>query len=321
MKLIWNYATDVLTLPAALVDHLEKATKKDIRILLALAADPAARIDLEAAISALCARASLSEGEVDAALSFWRGAGILLLDREEAAQQPAAEPVAEPPRPTVRVIADKGLPSYSYEELSEVLERRGEMATLINECQNAFGKIFNNREVAVIAGMVDYLGLEGEYILLLLEHCMRMEKKSMRYVEKMAISLHDEGILGAQELEERLHRIEVMASAGGKIRAMFGISSRALTTKEQGIIEKWICTMQFPDEVLQKAYEITVDTTGKAAIPYANSILERWYAEGYRTLEDVEAAIADYRRKKNEGKGSFDVDDFFEAALKRTYGK
>ena len=322
MKLIWNYATDVLTLPAVLVDHLEKATKKDIRILLALAADPLARIDLSAATAALPGRLGLGEREIDAALSFWRGTGILLLDEGdgEADQAPAAT-AAEPPERAVRMIADKGLPSYSSDELAQVLERRGELAFLINECQNTFGKIFNTAEVAVIAGMVDYLGLEGEYILLLLEHCQRMEKKSMRYVEKMAISMHDEGILGAEELEARLHRIEVMASAGGKIRAMFGIESRALTTKEKGMIEKWLCTMQFSEDVLQKAYEITVDTTTKPSIPYANAILERWYANGYRTLEDVEAAIADYRRKKNEGKGSFDVDDFFEAALKRTYGK
>ena len=87
------------------------------------------------------------------------------------------------------------------------------------------------------------------------------------------------------------------------------------------MIEKWVCTMQYPTEVLQKAYEITVDTINKPAIPYAHTILERWYSEGYRTLEDVEKAIAEYRRKKDEGKSSFDVDDFFEAALKRTYGK
>ena len=321
MKLIWNYGTDVLTLPATLVQHLDKATKKDLRVLFSLAADPRARIDLDAAVDATARALSLSRAEIETSLSFWRGTGILLAEDGQGAttQQEKTAPVQE--SAPVRVVTERGLPVYSSEELAGVLERRREMQALIDECQRAFDKIFNMSEVGTIAGLVDHLGLSAEYILLLLSHCRRMEKKSLRYAEKMAITLHDDGVDSAEELEARLHRIEVMATAMGKIRAMFGLTSRSLTTKEKAMIEKWICTMQYPDEVVQKAYEITIDTINKPSIPYANTILERWHGEGYRTLEDVEKAIAEYRRKKDEGKSSFDVDDFFEAALKRTYGK
>ena len=148
-----------------------------------------------------------------------------------------------------------------------------------------------------------------------------MEKKSLRYAEKMALTLHDEGITECSVLEDRLQRIELMASSIGKIRAMFGLSSRALTAKEKAMVENWVCQMQYSDSVLRLAYETTVNAINKPSIPYANTVLERWYAEGYRTVEDVERALAEYRRKKTEGNGSFDVDDFFEAALKRTYGE
>lgn len=88
------------------------------------------------------------------------------------------------------------------------------------------------------------------------------------------------------------------------------------------MVERWVCQMQYSDDVLRLAYETTVNATNDASIPYANTILERWYAEGYRTVQDVERALAEYRRKKAEGgNSSFDVDDFFEAALKRTYGE
>lgn len=323
MKLIWNFGTDALMLPAAVADHIDKATKKDLRVLLSLAADPRARIDLDAAVAALCDKLSLSKGEIEASLSFWRGTGLLLADEGETGSSAQNKPTSarQEQGAPVRVVSERGLPIYSSEELAGVLERRAELGALVDECQRTFDKIFNMSEVGMIAGLVDHLGLSGEYILLLLTHCRRMEKKSLRYAEKMALTLHDEGVDSAEELEARLHRIEVMATAVGKIRAMFGISSRSLTTKEKGMIESWVCTMQYPDEVLQKAYEITVDTINKPSIPYANTILERWYSEGYRTIEDVENAIAEYRRKKDEGKSSFDVDDFFEAALKRTYGE
>ena len=320
MKLTFHYGTEVLTLPAALAEHVDKATKKDLRVLLALAADPLARIDPDAACRALESKLSLSAREVDAALAFWRGTGILVTAETEGEAAPILTEKT-PTAPMPRVVADKGLPVYSSDELAGVLERRRELAALVNECQRVFGKIFNNSEVATIAGLVDYLGLDGEYILLLLAHCVRMEKKSMRYVEKTAISLHDEGVLDAKALEERLHRIELMAGAMGRIRKKFGIASRELTTREKKYIEKWICVMQYSDDVLQIAYDITVHATGNASVAYTNTILERWYAEGYRTADEVQAAITEYRQKKQGASASFEVDDFFEAALKRSYGE
>ena len=77
------------------------------------------------------------------------------------------------------------------------------------------------------------------------------------------------------------------------------------------MIENWICTMQYGTEVIRLAYDATVDAIGKPSIAYANTILERWYAEGYRTVDDVTAAMEAYRRQKLGG-SSFDIDDFFE---------
>jgi DnaD/phage-associated family protein len=321
MKLCFTYGNDALMLPVQVVQHVDKANKKDIKVLLTLAAEPMARVDLATGCRIVAERLALSEREVDAAIAFWRGAGVIsALDEGDVAA--AAAPVTpEPQQQTTepRVIADGGLPAYSSTELSGLLERRRELASLVDECQRVFGKIFNTREVSQIAGMVDYLGFEGDYILSLLSHCVRMEKKSLRYAEKMALSLHDEGITECAVLEEHLQRIELMASSMGKIRAMFGLASRALTAKEKSMVERWVCQMQYGDDVLRLAYETTVNAINKPSIPYANTILERWYAEGYRTMADVEKALAEYRRKKTEG--SFDVDDFFEAALKRTYGE
>ncbi len=316
MKLMPNYGKGVVVLPCTLVEHIEKATKRDISILLELCAMPLSFLDLDAAATTLAANMKISVDEVHAAICFWKGTGVVCVEQGEGALAPPAPVVCTP-----IALPDKGLPHYNSEELSAILQRRGELSTLINDAQQAFGKVFNTGEIAVIAGLVDYLGLEEEYILLLLTHCRSMGKKSLRYVEKKAIELHDQGVHGVAELEEKLHRIEVMASAVGRIRSLFGITSRALTSKEKAMVERWICVMQFDDDMLVRAYEITVDTKGEASMAYTNGILERWYAEGYRSLQDVERAVAEYQRKK-AGKGSsFDVDEFFEAALKRTYGE
>lgn len=323
MSLQFVYGNGVLVLPAAVVPHLHRATKKDVSVLMALALEPTLMTDMEHARSHVAAALSLSTGEVEAAIGFWRGVGVLTACEQEGAVDPVqAVPAVQVEEKTApKVVADGGLPVYSTEELAGVLERRQGLSALIDECQRVMGKVFNTREINLIAGLRDYLELEEEYIILLLSHCVRMEKKSLRYVEKMAISLHDEGVTAASDLEERLQRIEIMSSAIGRIRTMFGLNSRALTAKEKGMVEAWLCSMRYDDDVLRAAYEVTVNAIGKASIPYTNSVLERWYAAGYRTLEDVERAIVAYKQEKNNARGSFDVDDFFEAALKRSYGE
>lgn len=352
MKLKFHYRGGALVLPDTVLDQMNRATDQDLRILLALAANPYTAVDAGRAIEEVAGRLSLVPATVEVSLSFWRGAGVLGTEEETAGTgagkeqkngkpgkpaRPAAPAGAghssgngkkpgkasaqgAEPNPETVLIPEKGLPVYTTEEMDRILADNQPMQGLLNAAQQVFGKIFNTAEFSVVIGMVDHLGFDGDYVLLILSHCRRMNKKSIRYAEKLALALHDEGITDARTLEEHLHNIEQMAEAQGQIRQMFGIGARQLTTKEKNMTEKWVSVMGFPMEVIRKAYEITVDSTKDhtASIPYANTILERWHAEGYRTAGDVDAALAEYKKKKDGG--ALDVDGFFDAALKRTYG-
>ncbi len=338
MKLKFVYRGGALVLPDTVLDKMGRANEQDLRILLALAANPYTATDARRAIGEVAGRLSLEVATVEVSLSFWRGTGVLGAEEDETpatgkekrtekktvgapAPQKGSGAAKEPDAGKAAVlIPEKGLPVYTAEELEQIIAGSQPMKELLNAAQQVFGKIFNTAEFSVVVGMVDHLGFDGEYVLLILSHCRRMNKKSIRYAEKVALSLHDEGITDARSLEEHLHGIERMAQAQGQIRQMFGIGARSLTTKEKGMVEKWVGTMGFSMEVIRKAYEITVDSTKEhtPSIPYANTILERWHAAGYRTAGEVDAALAEY--KKNKDNGALDVDGFFDAALKRTYG-
>ena len=75
----------------------------------------------------------------------------------------------------------------------------------------------------------------------------------------------------------------------------------------------------FDFDVITKAYEITVNATGKASIPYANAILEKWYSEGLKTVEQVEAYLSKAAEEKESAGQSFELDEFFNAAISRSY--
>lgn len=323
MKYIINYGSKVAVVPEKALEVSARAGAVELRVLLGLCA-----LGGSVDIKKLARSLSCSEDDVKSALAFWRGAGIIELgdSKEVASEEPAAEVAAASQKPEEKTVeaakklrrADE-LPQYTSDQLSDILEQRKETATLIDECQHIMGKVFNVKEINVLMGLVDYLELDCEYIMMLLTYCVSLGKKTLHYAEKLAFALYDAGITTGEQLSAELRRRELASDAEGKIRTLFGVGERAFTTKEKKFISSWINDMNYSIEIIEKAYEVTADATGKGSFPYANTVLERWNAAGLRTLEEIEAS---YKKSGSESPavGSFDTDSFFEAAVRRSLG-
>ena len=182
-------------------------------------------------------------------------------------------------------------------------------------------KLFNPVEVNKIVALSDYLKLENEHILMLCAYCKNKGKGSVHYIEKTAFSLYNEGIDSLQKFEEYMKAEEHFAEMETKIRSLFGMGDRSMTASEKSHIRQWTGEWAQSFEMIEKAYEITVENTGKMSIKYLHKILSNWHEEGYRCLEEVEEALEKYKKGKEQsaGVGSFDTDEFFEAALRRSY--
>ena len=161
---------------------------------------------------------------------------------------------------------------------------------------------------------------------MLLAHCARIGKKTLRAIEKYAIRLVDQGINTPAALEEEFRIVETVRSFEGQIRAMFGMQARSLTSKEEKFLRDWI-SYGYDVEIIRLAYEITVNAINQPSLPYTNSILKVWHEEGLDTLEKIQTKLAEDKAQKDgnsdrDGRSilgnSFDTDDLFEAALKRS---
>lgn len=329
MKL--NFQQDVLVLPEDILTHCAEADDKALRVLLWLASD----LSLAQKPRQLSRLAGCSEKDAKDALCFWQEKGILVSSGEKAVPAMASitkvkqegvdaeeqQRQSEPPR--LR-RADE-LPNYTSVELAALMEKRREMRVLVDEAQRILGKMFNPSEVNILVGMVDYLGMSEDCILLLLAHCQKIEKKSMRAIEKYALHLADKGVVSFEAMEEEIRTVEAMYTFEGQIRSLFGLGKRALTTKEKKMLSAWV-SFGYGIDIVRIAYEVTANATGEASLPYANSILERWNAEGLRDAKAIEAYNEQARAKREAKKGaktglgsSFETDDFFEAALRRSF--
>ncbi len=301
------------------VKKLGEVNGTKLKVLLYLLANPEFEPD------DVTEKLDITKKVLTSSIEYWREQGVF--ETEDAAPAKAAGPAADKKNGNVTVRRPKAvmsapaLPKYTSEEVAAYIEAHEGMHKLLNSCQQYMGKMFNTAEIETVVGLVDYLKLDEAYVLLLFSYCERINKRSVRYIEKLAVELFDKGIMSYDELDSYLLVLEESKKMDKPMRELFGVGRRALTSKEKDFFENWI-KWEMPMEIIKKAYEVTVENTGSASIPYCNAVLSSWHDKGYKTVEEVEAGMEAYKHDKEgakDKKGSFETDDYFEAALRRSY--
>lgn len=316
-------------LPQNIGGILANADEQDLKILVTLmmAADGEGEIPEDISVSDIL---GIDAAAVDASLKFWRGAGIISGKRASKASKPS-EPAAEAKKSSIPSAHANGvvessaeLGNYRSGELVELLERRRVTAEFIDEAQRVFGKTFNSYDTSKVVGLIDQLCLDEEAVLAILAYTSSLGKGSLRYAEKLAINLYDEGFRDTEEIVTRIKELERSRDLIFKVQKLFGFGNRSLTTTEKKLFEKWTLNFGYGIDVIRHAYDITVDRTHEAAPKYTNAILERWHSLGLKTLGDVQSFEKEQSKEREkvsakEGDKSYDLDDFFDAAIKRSF--
>ena len=294
-------------------------------------------------IPKICAQTGLDENEVVRALAYWRGVGVICFGEDDEPQaettvnnQTIAPETAEttkiaPTEPDKRVLQAREMPKYSGIEISAIIDKNGgELRDMIDACQQMLGYMFSSPEQATMVALCDWLGLNADYVMTLVAYYA--EKKpgcKVRYIEKAAIDLVNDGIDTIEALNDHIKSMELYDTVAGKLRVMLGIGAREFTKSENGKINHWIKDLGFGIDMIEAAYEVTCNGTSDKSFDfkYADKVLEGWYTSGIKTPAEAEAASERFRAEKAQsepqkgatsGKLSFDPDEFMNLAVKRS---
>ena len=301
MKITINYTGGILNLPAKVTEFTHSASKEELCFIINLFACPQYLDCFDSAIESFSEKTGLSEMDILKSIAFWNKAEVISVDGMKDF--------------TPMVSVSNKVPTYSGAQIKKFMKENEKIASLFDECQSIMGKSFTPVDYNNVIYLKDYFRLSDNYIMLLIAHCVEIEKGTWAYIRKTAKNLYDDGISTYAELEKHFEERRNKQSLEYKIRNIFGIGMRELSKKESEKIQLWI-SYEIPEELLKKAYDITVDKTGKISFAYASRIIENWISLGYKTLEDVDGA--DKKHKEKTSMSSFDTVDFFEAALARS---
>ncbi len=303
MKITVKYSGKIINLPSGVAEFAPDATREELAVIIAIFADIEVLSDFDKYISAFSERLGIGIERIQRALKFWADKGVIDIEGMDESQI---------------ISSSASMPTYTGAQIAKFVEKNEDIRSLFISCQAILGKEFNTSDHNHIIFLRDFYKLGNEYILLLLAHCKELGKANWSYVKKTAQNLYDEGIDTYGALEAHFADRRNKSTLEYKIRELFGIGKRELSKSEREKIEKWI-SLELDIDFIRLAYDITIDRTSKPSLAYCAKIVENWLCNGIRSAKD--AKRLEDEKSSGAGASSFDTNDFFEAALQRSYKK
>ncbi len=337
MKINPNYGDRIITVPAVpVLKYLPQASESELKVLIFVMSN------CNSTFEEIENGTGLNKACITDALFKWKELGVLtcvgLKRTKSNSDNTTKDDLLEKTdtsnfntKPNKYLVSQS--PShYSSDEINDFLEEDTKNKELIDICQNILGRTLYVTDSSTIVSLVKYYKLENDYIMLIIQHLVDTygNDVSMRRIEKEVASVYDRDITTYKQLEE-FYKAEAKArSLEERFKALIGVGERKLTSKQKGLLEKWV-GWGYDYDIIEFAYEITADRADRFSIGYMDAVITNWHDEGCKTLDDAKSASEKFdetkirqlqkkKKKKSEPEGgSFDTYDFWSTALENSY--
>lgn len=299
-------------------DYMADANDAQLKIYLYLIRMMDA--NLPTSVSDIADKFNYTEKDVLRALRYWESRRLLALDYDASRSlsaikvlslnntcetpktAPRITPVLSFVKPTPMnadtpaaesILNDRSERSkYSLDELKE-FKNNEEIEQLLMVTEQYVGRQLTRSDMETILFFYDRLGFSADLIDYLIQHCVERGKKDFRYMEKVALSWHEQGITSVKEAQTSSRKYDKIVYT---IMKSLGKASNP-APKELEYINKWTKEYGFLLDVIQEACDKTVMNTDTHRFAYADGILSKWYQAGVQRKADIEAADSSFKKQ------------------------
>lgn len=296
--------TKTVVIPMEFIDeHMLKASGEYVKIYLYLLR----HADMDIATEEIAEALHVTEGDVERAIAYWeRSEAILKSSYIDVLEQ---ENNMEDIQYSDSINNSLNIPEKKKVDVMKLKDDET-FSSLLYIAQKYLHKIFKPTDIETFAYMYDVLELPEELIEYIVELCVQKGKRSVRYIEAIAIDFHAKGIktISAAKAETLAYSTEVY----GVMRA-FGLGKRDPAPEELRLINKWFKEYGFSKEVIFEACERTMKQLQAPNFQYTDKILEKWYKEKVITITDIYELDKKYKKSGTKFQEKI-------TASKKTYG-
>ena len=188
------------------------------------------------------------------------------------------------------IIADEPTGNLDSQNSEELRQR-------LFAAEHLLGKPMTPSEVQKILYFHDTLAMSPDLIEFLVEYCVSKNHKSLRYMEKVALSWNEAGITTVAMAREQSSAFK---SEYFSVLRFLGITGRSPVKDETAYIDRWLDQYGFDLELIREACSRTILKTGQPSFQYTDRILTDWHAQNVHTLGDIQNADETFRSTKKE---------------------
>lgn len=266
-------------------------------------------------VSELADLLECTEKDILRALRYWKSEGLLdYLD--DTPDDPSPKSTAPSPAAssglhdvqsgymTSSIPADSVSDSAALASTTNIQQyrsrkERAEFKELLFVAEQYLGKTLSATDIDQITYFYDTLNMSAELIEYLIEYCVENGHKSMHYINKVALSWHEENIttVNLAKTSSFLYNKNCYC-----VLNAYGIKGRGPAASEIAYIRKWSEEYGFALEVILEACDRTMNSIHQPSFDYTDSILKRWKDKNVSQLKDIDAVDADYRKEKERAK-------------------
>ncbi len=289
-----DFKTPPFSVPSEIVDsHIKLAGALQLRVILYCLRHT---YDAEVDPAQMAEIFNVSKEDIEDALLFWAELGFIECERPI---QPAAPIVHEVPK-----VAPLKAPRPDRKEVARRGLESPEIAFLLNEAQQKFGRMLKQSESSVLVWLYDDLGMDASLILMVMEYARQAERFNISYIEKVAKDWVENGIDSISAAEKRIAQLNNSRTAWWKMRAAFGLDARAPSETESKLATQCVIEWKMSDDLLKKAYDACIDSVGKYKIAYIKKVLTDWHKNGITKPEDLDNHAEQTRVEIKKKKGN-----------------
>ncbi|SHH96508.1 DnaD and phage-associated domain-containing protein [Clostridium collagenovorans DSM 3089] len=231
-----------------------------------------------ASSSVIAATLNLLETDVLHAWNYWSNEGVIKM-----------EPIDSKGNYTIEF-----LDLSESEEVSDsdvhILKELDNLSTkdMLQDIEKLIGRPLSNKEISMYIGWQKEFGFSLELTLILIQYCASKGKTDYRYIEKVALAWHDNNIKTIDEAQDFISYNEDKWVKLRKILNYLGIQNKEIMKPQEQLLTKWISTYNFPLDVIFHGCDICFNRIGKTDFKYIDGILNSWFKDGLKTLEEIE---------------------------------
>lgn len=262
---------------------------------------------------------NLSVSVVDDAILYLSN-DAKLIDLANQKQEIVTSPSPSPQKEEIiqNKLIKKSASSTKYPPtyIKKAVEGSDDLKMLMDSIQSVFKRPITYTEQNAIINLYEYYGFPASVILILIDYCNNIGKSNVHYIEKIAQSWNENGIMTHEAAEAEIIRLIDRHTIENQVKSALSLTANLTPTQKQ-FIENWN-SLGLSIDMITFASEKSIDNTGKIAFPYMNRILTNWADNGYKTREDVIIESKPKETDSNTKDHSYDLDEFYKMAMNYT---